>query len=373
MQKILLISNHGGGFYNFKKELVVELLNQGYAVHFAVPNNDVRLTELTMMGAVYHELQIDRRGMNPIQDLGLIRELNAIIKTVNPDLIISHTIKPNIYASIIAVVKKIPYMNNITGLGSALQHDSKMAKILRAMYKISLKNSSGIFFENKGNCEYFRKYNMGNSGKYIVVAGAGVNIDYFTPDSGFKLTEGSEEGRTVFLYIGRIMKDKGIEEYLEAAKTIKSKYPNSIFKIIGFYDDDTYKESLTQLERAGIIEYLGVSPDTRMEMAEVDCIVLPSYHEGMSNVLLEGAAFGLPLITTNVNGCKEAVEDGITGFLCHPHSPFSLCEAMGKFLKLKPEEKKEMGMRGRAKMIAEFNRAIVIEKYIAVIKNVLNQ
>lgn len=365
-KKVLLISNNGMGFYNFKRELVEKLVSHNYETHFAVPYYE-KLEELIDFGAYYHEISINRRGINPVKDLSLIAHLYRLAKEIKPDIMILHTIKPNIYGSLIAIISKINYINNITGLGSALQGESKLAKLLRVMYRISLSKSSGIFFENEGNKKYFVDHKIGNASKYIVVPGAGVNTNLFSPNSrndGNKLT---------FLFIARIMKEKGIEEYLEAAERIKRKYNDVYFQILGWYDEENYKNRIEKLVQEGIVQYIGVSSDTRVEMSRADCLVLPSYHEGMSNVLLEGASMGLPLITTDVHGCKEAVEDGKNGFLCKARDTKELVNAMERFIALSPEERKQMGLQGREKMIAEFDRKLVVDQYAKIIQEAIKE
>jgi len=372
-KKVLLISNHGGGFYNFKRELVSELLKLGYEVHFAVPPNE-KLERLVMEGAVHHEISIDRRGINPVKDLDLINQFRRLIKGIKPDIILSHTIKPNIYASILARNQGIPYLNNITGLGSALQNNSKLAGLLRFLYRYALSDSSGIFFENEGNRRYFQQYNIGKEENYIVVSGAGVNLDEFSPKYKIETDEsGSQEKEIIFIFIGRIMKDKGIEEFLGAAEYIKRSNPATRFQIVGFYDEQEYSDKIDSLVKQNIIEFLGPSTDTRVEMSQADCIVLPSYHEGMSNVLLEGAAMGLPLITTDIHGCKEAVDDGKNGFLCKVKDTESLIDAMERFIALSAEERRQMGLHGREKMLKEFDRKLVIGQYIKVIQSVIGE
>ncbi len=366
-KRILLISNNGLGFYNFKKELVFELLKCGYEVHFAVPQYD-KLQKLTEKGAVYHEISIDRRGINPVKDLVLLFQFMRLMKTVKPDIILSHTIKPNIYASIAARMQHIPYLNNITGLGSALQRNNMLSRILRCLYRFSVSDSSGIFFENKGNKEYFQEYHIGNPDRYIVVPGAGVNTKEYAP-----VSKVPAEKEITFLFIGRIMKEKGVEEFFEAAKYLKQLEPSSRFQVVGFYDEELYSHRIEELTSQNIIEFLGLSHDTRIEMNNADCIVLPSYHEGMSNVLLEGAAMGLPLITSDIPGCKEAVDNGVTGFLCSPASTEGLIAAMKKFIALSENERYQMGQAGREKMIKEFDRKNVINQYIGSIRSSLEE
>lgn len=365
-KRVLLISNNGMGFFSFKKELIEKLISLNYETHFAVPFYE-KLDELVAAGAIFHELNIDRRGINPIKDLGLIRKLNRMINNVIPDVIILHTIKPNIYVSFLAKAKKIPYINNITGLGSALQNDSRLAKLLRMMYRVTLSRSCGIFFENLGNMYYFKKHHIGEPRKYVVVPGAGVNTERYSP-----CTRHDSENIT-FLYVARIMKEKGIEEYLNAAEFMKKNYNNVTFQIVGWYDEDEYENRIEQLIKDEVIQYLGVSSDTRIEMSQADCIVLPSYHEGMSNVLLEGAAMGLPVITTDIHGCKEAVDDGKSGFLCKVRNSESLIDATERFIALSQAERREMGFQGRNKMVKEFDRKIVVNRYVEAIKEAVKE
>lgn len=367
MSKILLISNNGIGFYNFKKELVEKLLSMEYEVHFAVPAYE-KIDELILKGACYHELNIDRRGMNPIKDIGLLLQLLHLINKVKPDIIVSHTIKPNIYGSFIASIKGIPYINNITGLGSALQYNNIMSKLLIGMYRISLSKSSAIFFENSENRSFFEQRKIGNKTKYVLVPGAGVNMEFYLPAHGSNPNKG-----ITFLLIARVMKEKGIEEFISASETIQLRYPNTVFQILGFFDDDYYKEQINLLSERGLIEYLGVSKDTRVQMSRADCIVLPSYHEGMSNVLLEGAAMELPLITTDIPGCREAVDEGKNGFLCKKSDANSLIQAMEKFIALTPEERLQMGRCGREKMKREFDREIVVDRYVQCIQSAIKE
>lgn len=365
--KILLISNNGLGFYNFKKELVEKLLYLNYEVHFAAPF-DEKLKDLMNDGAFFHNITIDRRGANPFKDISLMRQFHKLIKKIRPDVMVLHTIKPNIYSSMLAKIFKIPYLNNITGLGSAFQNESYLAQILHLMYKYSLAKSSGIFFENVGNLEYFRTNHIGNQKQYYIVPGAGVNLDHFRP-----IIKKEHRDETVFLYIGRIMKDKGIDEFFQASEYIRNKYSNVKFQVVGFYDDPKYKDQVCDLVERRIIDFLGLSKDTRTEMSQADCIVLPSYHEGMSNVLLEGAAMGLPLITTDIHGCKEAVDHGKNGFLCKKADVDSLIQAMEEFIALSSEERLQMGRYGREKMEREFDRETVVDRYVQCIQSAIKE
>lgn len=365
MKKILIVGNNDGGLYLFRAELVKRLLDEGFEVHFTVPYGE-KVEPLKAMGAVYHEIDVDRRGMNPKKDLKLVADYKKLFKQVNPDAMLTYTVKPNVYGGMIAQNMRIPYIATITGLGSALQGEGIKSKLIKLLYKKGLKDSNFVFFQNSQNRDFFLDNRIVEESKIRQVRGSGVNTDKFTP---------RRENHTGvnFLFISRIMKEKGAEEYIEVAKRLKPQYPNANFQILGYYDESYLEEKVKEGVEKGVLQYLGVSGDTRKEMSQADCIVLPSYHEGMSNVILEGASFGLPLITTNIHGCKEAVEDGETGFLCEPKSADSLIGAIVKFLELTPEQRCNMGEKGRIKMIREFDRKLVVDEYMKAIQAILRK
>ena len=360
MSRVLIVGNNDGGLFFFRIELLEKLEQEGFEVHFTVPYGD-KVEEIKQTGAQYHEVEIDRRGMNPRKDLKLICAYRKLLKEVSPDLILTYTIKPNIYIGILARLKKIPCIATVTGLGSALQNESgRKAKLIKKMYQNSLKRAKAVFFQNQANKDFFLSEKLVEKAQARLVNGSGVNTEKFSPQT----VQAEEHSGTNFLYIARIMREKGIFEYMQAAKEVKSKYPDTKFQILGFFDENSVKLEIEKGVEAGYLEYLGVSGDTRREMAHADCIVLPSYHEGMSNVLLEGAASGLPLIASDVPGCKEVIEDGQTGFLCNAQDGKSLAGAMKRFLCLSIEQRKIMGQLGRQKIQREFDRKSVVEKYM---------
>lgn len=358
MKKILIIGNNDVGLYNFRSELILRLIAGGLEVHFTVPYGE-KVELIKDMGAIYYPIDLNRRGTSMKEDFQSMCEYKKLITAVCPAVILTYTIKPNIYAGLAARGLKIPCIATVTGLGTALQGGGFKTNLLKKLYKWGIRRNQHVFFQNELNKSFFMENGMVQKDRIVVVPGSGVNTVHFTPPT---ITAGKSGVR--FLYIARVMRDKGIEEYLLAAQNVKREHPNAIFQILGYYDEDCYREQVEKLVRDGIIEYLGVSNDTRIQMAQADCIVLPSYHEGMSNVLLEGASFGLPLITTNINGCKEAVDDGTTGYLCQPKDVESLTAAMERFLSQTPEERKAMGLQGREKMLREFDRQIVIHQYM---------
>lgn len=368
MKKILILANSAGGLYNFRCELITELINQGYDVYFAVPestgNKKVKL--LIDIGAEYIQTHMDRRGTNPFEDLKLIKKYKEIVENLHPDVILTYTIKPNIYGNYVASKFKIPVIMNITGLGSSFAN-GKLKNIIKRMYKYACNKAEIVFFQNKSNHDFFIANNIIDETKARIIPGSGVNIKKFVP-----MEKTVTDDVIRFLFIGRIMKEKGIDEYLQASEILAKKYSNIEFQIMGSFEEDYYIDKITAQTNEKI-KYLGTSIDVRNQIKEVDCIVNPSYHEGMSNVLLEGAAMGKPLIASNIPGCREIVEDGYNGYLFNVKSVESLERKLTQFIELDKNQKELMGINSRKKVEREFNRKIVIDEYIKAIKNILKK
>lgn len=363
MKKILILANDSGVLYNFRYELLERLNNNGYDVYFSVPQSelDVKVEAIKKLGLKYIYVPINRRGMNPIEDCKIIINYFKIIKKIKPDLVLTYTIKPNIYGSYIAKKFNIPVIINITGMGTSLI-TSKFKRIMRIMYKTATKNAYKVFFQNTHNLSFFLENKMVNIDKAILIPGSGVNLNKFYPINKKEIYY-----KIKFLFIGRLMKEKGIDEYLKAAKEISEKYDNVKFQVLGSFEEEKYKEILNNKT----IEYLGVSNDVREYIKEVDCIVNPSYHEGMSNVLLEGAAMGKPLIASNIPGCNEIIDDGINGFLFESMKANDLIQKIENFINLEEKDRVNMGNRSREKVEKEFDRNIVIDEYMKVISFIL--
>ena len=367
MRKILILANNAVGLYNFRYELLQKLIDEKFEVYFSIPENnkDSKVKELINLGCHHIETHIQSRSTNPWNDLKLIKQYKDIIKKTHPQIILSYTIKPNVYGSYIAKKYKIPIILNITGLGTGFNNKS-IKHLVTNMYKYACKNASFIFFQNEENYKYFIDNKIAEKAKSKIIPGSGVNLEKFKPTKKSK-----DDGITRFLFIGRIMKEKGIEEYLEAAKYISNKYSNVEFQILGPFEEEKYKEVILNLNNSKI-KYLGISEDVRDQIKEVDCIINPTYHEGMSNVLLEGAAMGKPLIATNIPGCKEIVEDGVNGYLFEPKNTQKLIEKIEQFLKLSTSEREKLGRAGRQKAEESFDRNIVIKAYLETIRKILN-
>jgi len=364
MKTILFIVNHNITLYNFRKELVERLVKENYRVIVVLPvTEDTK--KITDLGCEVIDVPVERRGTNPIRDFKLFITYRKIIKKVKPDVVLTYTIKPNVYGGFAAAVSKVPYLCTITGLGVAIEGGGLLKKISLMLYRIGLSKVTKVFFQNEANRQIFADAGIGK-GRYELVNGSGVNIEEYQ-DIPFP----AEEYPVEFLFISRVQKAKGIDSFLEMAQNIKKKYPKTVFHILGFCEDD-YQEELEKLTKEGIICYHGMQEDIRPFMEKSQCLIHPSFHEGMSNVCMEAAAAGRVVIASNIHGCKEIVEDGRTGFLVKPNDAEALTRAVECFLKMRYNEKMELGEAGRKKMRKEFDRKKVVSQYIKEIENITN-
>ncbi|WP_332695149.1 glycosyltransferase family 4 protein [Halalkalibacter lacteus] len=365
MKKVVILSNHHAYTYNFRREIIQRLIDEDFYVYVIQPYGE-KVEKLKEMGCECIDLPLDRRGTNPITDARLIRKYFKVIRKIRPDLVMSYTVKPNLYGGFVCRLLKIPHIPNITGLGTAVEKKSLMQKVMLIMHRVSLKKSSCIMFQNEENKQLFNKEKIG-TGRPKLIPGSGVNTEHFS------LIDYPIEKKTEFVFISRIMKEKGIDQYLEAAEYIRKKYPDSKFHICGFCEEN-YEEKLQELEQRGVIKYHGMVNDIREILKETHCTIHPTYYpEGMSNVLLESAASGRPIITTNRSGCREIVDNGINGYVVEQENSTDLIDKIEKFLDLSYEEKKEMGLAGRGKIEKEFDRQIVVNAYIEQMKVLIKE
>jgi galacturonosyltransferase len=354
--KIVVIGNNSGGMYGFRKELIERLVADANEVTVLTPFDDM-VEELKNLGIKLIETPIDRRGMNPVTDFGLFLQYKKILKDENPDIIITYTIKPNIYAGIVSRWMHVPLAANITGLGSAFQSQGLLRKVVTILYKISLRKAKVVFFENEENRQIFIRENIVSEKQTCLLMGAGVNVEHYKP------TPYPNGTVTKFLFIGRVMKEKGIDELLKVMEKLVANGMDVELDVLGNYEEN-YRLKIEQYRSEGWLHYHGVQKDVRPFIAESHCFVLPSWHEGMANTNLECAASGRPVITSNIHGCLEAVEDGVSGYLCERQNADDLYRVMKKFTELSYEERKAMGLAGRKRMEEMFDKKKVVEETV---------
>lgn len=352
--KILLLANASGGLYRFRKELIYELLKE-HTVYAGAPMTLLK-DELEKMGVRLINIPLERRGMNPIHDLELLKKYAKEIKRIQPDFVITYTIKPNIYGGIVCRKNKIPYAVNITGLGTAFQKKGLVKTIVTLLYRIALRKAKVVFFENSENEAIFIKNHIIKKNQACLLNGAGVNLDRYE-----YLPYPEDSDIFNFLFIGRIMKEKGIDELFNAMKTLVEDGHHCMLSVVGRCEEN-YAPLMKRYEEEGWLKYYGYQDDVIPFIRESHCFVLPSWHEGMANTNLECAASGRPIITSNVPGCKESVIESISGLLCAPRNSQSLYEAMKKMVSLSNESRRKMGCEGRKHMEDVFDKRKVVEK-----------
>ena len=353
-KRILFLAQHFITLYSFRRELIERLCAEGHEVYLSLPASDDN-KYFEDLGCKIVPTEIDRRGVNPVKDLKLIAFYRKMIPEINPDIIFSYTIKPNVYGTMVTN-KKYKQVCNVTGTGGTFLEDNLVAKICRLLYRHSVKNCYKVFFQNTGDRDMFINQGMVKN-NWDMLPGSGVNLEQF---SVAPLPDGEDVN---FIFIGRVMKLKGIDEFLEAAKKTKEKYPNTNFYIAGFIEEGEYKERVASYGDA--VVPLGFIKDITAEIKKCHCTILPSHGgEGVPNVLLESAAMGRICIGSRIPGTEDVISDGKTGYLFEAGNVDSLVDAIEKVMKLSSEKKAKMGLAGRAKVEKEFNREIVIQKYI---------
>ena len=357
-KKILILTNHSYMLYRFRKELIEELMKDNEVV-LSMPfvgHHD----DFINMGLRCIETKLERRGINPITDLSLVKFYKKMLKEEKPDLVITYSIKPNIYGGLMCSKLNIPFYANVQGLGTAFQKQG-LAQFVTMLYKAAFKRVQTVFFENRENADEFVKRNIISPQRETILKGAGINLCEYE----YRPYPANEKPH--FLYLGRIMKEKGMDELFEASEKLYNEGESFVLDLVGFFEDE-YKEKVSRLEERGIVKFHGFQEEPRPYYATADCIVMPSYHEGMSNVNLEASATGRPVITSDIPGCKEAVEDGQTGWLCKAQNADSLYNKMKLFLGESVSRREEMGKLARKKMENEFDKALVVESTINALK-----
>lgn len=359
MSTILILTNSSGGLYDFRNELLVGLLEK-HRVIISLPD-DTKVKELEEEGCEIITTPINRRGVNPREDGKLFLTYRKLLKQIKPDLVITYTIKPNIYGGFACRLLRIPYIATITGLGGAFDRKGLFLRMIIVMYRMGLRKAECIFFHNTENRDIFEGYRISGR-KAQLVNGSGVNLERHVFEAY------PEEGKTVFLFVGRVMKERGILEFLEAA--VRLHREDAEFAVLGYCDED-YQDLLNEYEEKGIISQWGFHTEVHPFLKRACAIVVASFHEGMSNALIEAAATGRPVIASDISGCREAFEEGVTGFGFTPGSADDLIGAMEKFLALSKKEQAAMGKAAREKMEREFDRKVVIGEYLSEVDRIL--
>lgn len=359
MSRVLFLVNHDVVIYNFRLEIVERLLADGHEVYISSPYGD-RIDDLVQLGAKFFETTIDRHGKNPFNELMILKKYKKLMKTIRPDVVLGFTIKPNIYGAIASRKFGIPFVANITGLGTAVENPSITQKLIVLLYKYAFRKVKKIFFQNIENQQFFIDRKIAVHA-HDLLPGSGVNLQRYS------FTEYPSDDIIKFAFVSRIMKEKGIDQYLEAAEYISHKYLNVEFHICGFCESE-YNGKLQHMRDMGVVKYHGMIRNVAGFMSNMNAIIHPTYYpEGISNVLLESCAIGRPIITTDRSGCREVVDDGVNGFMIPPKNSQALIAAIEKFLELDLEQKRKMGVAARTKVEKEFDRNIVVQRYVDII------
>lgn len=356
---IVLMANDTTFIYNLRKEVVEGIIETGNRITI-IGEVLAFENELRELGVDIINIKIPRRRTNILEDLNVIEKYFCYLTKLKPDLVFTNNIKPNCYGGIVCRILHIRYIPNITGLGTAVENPGKLQKLTILLYKFAAANAVCIFFQNSDNEKFFSEHEIRNKKNYVrLLPGSGVNLDRH------RAKEYPKDDIINFLYVARVMKEKGINQYLAAAKVIYNRYPNTVFHICGMCDDPEYQEILRQAEQDGYIRYHGQQRDMVPFFEMAHCIVHPSYYpEGMSNVLLEAAATARPIIASNRSGCRETVDDGVTGFVVPVKDDAALITVLEKFMGMSWEQRRAMGIAGRKKMEREFDRKIVVNAYL---------
>ena len=355
--KIFIAANESYGLYLFRRDLISRMIADGHRVYVSLPDGDCT-ERIKALGCRFIETEIDRRGINPKKDIALIRNYLRLLKKIRPDLVVTYTIKPNIYCGMAARRLGIPYAINITGLGTAFQKDGPLKALVKSLYHAGCGKAKVVFTENSGIREEMISMKLFPAEKIHVLRGAGVNTERFT-----YAPYPAEDAPVKFLFIGRVMKEKGIDEFFLAAQRLNKSGILCEFHVAGDYEEDYYGTIQMMKENENLF-YHGFLDDIRPLIASCHCFVLPSYHEGMANSLLECGAMGRPLITSAIHGCMEAVEENVSGYLVPVQDANSLYEAMKRFALLPHAQKEEMGKASHDFVSRMFDKKKVVDETV---------
>lgn len=362
--RIAIVLNTSWNIWNFRMNFIQSLLKEGYEVHTIAPE-DSYTPLIQQAGCIHHKVKMDSRGANPLKDSALIFELHGIYRKVKPDVVLHYTIKPNVYGTIAAALLGIPVINNVCGLGTVFLKDNLVSAIAIMLYRLSFRFATKVFFQNPDDQKLFLDRKLVPANAVDTVPGSGIDLTKFKPTS-FKRNE-----KFTFLLISRLITDKGVLEFVDAVKKLRSEGVDANFQVLGAMDPLHKRgirvDLIAEWINTGIIEYLGTTNDVRSFIQNADCVVLPSYREGTPRTLLEAASSSKPIIATDVPGCNNVVTHEYNGFLCKLKDADDLAEKMKTMAMLSEEKLKQFGTNGRTKMEAEYDESLVINKYLAVL------
>ena len=367
IKRVAVVLNTSWNIYNFRLALIRELRQVGYTVILIAPRDEYS-QKLEEEGFLYYDIKMNNKGINPLEDLWLIHDFYKLYQGIKPDILLNYTIKPNIYSSLAAKFLAIPVVNNITGLGTVFLNNNISSHIARWLYKISLCKNS-VVFQNPDDMNLFIEKKLLEETSVTLIPGSGIDTERFKSEE-----KRSKNKKFTFLMIARLIKDKGIEEYIDAIRLVRQSdnCEKCTFKILGslYLSNPTAisEQELQSWIEEGLIEYLGHSDNVQEEIAKVDCVVLPSYREGLSRVLLEASSMAKPIITTNVPGCRDVVDDGVNGYLVEVKNSVELSEAMAKMVNLPLDKLTRMGEEGRKKVENNFSQEKIIDKYLSLLQ-----
>ncbi|MCF6117293.1 glycosyltransferase family 4 protein [Mesorhizobium muleiense] len=370
MPKVVLSVNTSWNVVNFRSGLIKALHSRGYEVSVVAPKDD-HSAKVTDLGCRYIAIEMDNAGMSPFRDLHLAWSYWRIIRQERPNVFIGFTIKPNIFGSVSAYLNGVPVINNISGLGTAFVRGGVLRKLVQSMYRCALYRSKLVFFQNDDDRVLFVDEGIVREEQTLLLPGSGVNLDHFSPT----VDEMPRLNGVVFILVARLLWDKGVGEFVEAARLVREKVPTARFQLLGFLDVENRtavpRNRIEQWVDEGLVEFLGSTDDVRPFLQAADCVVLPSYREGTPRSLLEGGAMAKPLIATNVPGCKEVVDHAENGFLCRPRDAEDLASKMIEFAAMDYPSRISMGQKSRRKIEKKFSETIVIEKYLSAIQQII--
>ncbi|MEO9965864.1 MAG: glycosyltransferase family 4 protein [Reichenbachiella sp.] len=370
LMKVAITLNTSWNIYNFRLGLIKAFINEGHEV-LAIAPIDSFSKKIEKAGCTFVPIALDNTGSNPFKDYLLLQELKSVFRSHRPDIVLNFTIKPNIYGTLAAKQLKIPVINNVSGLGTVFLARGLTSMVAKQLYRWSFSRANLVFFQNSDDLKVFQAEINLPKLKTDLLPGSGINLSHF------QATGQRESEYTTFLLIARLIKEKGITEYIKAAKLIKEIYPGTKIQLLGKLDPSHVrgisKEEIDESIQSGAIEYLGEVEDVRPYIANASCVVLPSYGEGTPRTLLEAAALRRPVITTNVAGCREVIVDGETGLMCEVKNVNDLADKMKRICTMSTRQLDEWGKNGRALVEEKFDEQLVISRYLSHMANIMNQ